>query len=163
MWNRVNYNPRSYERNLCKYVYRSLKNSALQRGFEPVTSLCHCDALTNWAMKRLTLGADHLRVLMRNYIWGISYIGLRRWNQVNCDPRRNFDLRSSQRNLCTYVSRSLKIKGFNGVWTRDLAKLLTTNTSQTAKHTLEWIDLDLQSVEMLFQVFSVPWNHLGYK
>ena len=29
-------------------------------GFEPVTSRCRCDALTNWAMKPLTLGAGPL-------------------------------------------------------------------------------------------------------
>ena len=33
-------------------------------GFEPVTSRYRCDALTNWAMKPLTLGAGHLWVLM---------------------------------------------------------------------------------------------------
>ena len=32
MWNQVSYDPRSYERNLCKCVYRSLKNSGLQWG-----------------------------------------------------------------------------------------------------------------------------------
>ena len=44
--------------------YRSLKKSGLQAGFEPVTSRYRCDALTNWAMKPLTLGAGHLWVLM---------------------------------------------------------------------------------------------------
>ena len=33
-------------------------------GFEPVTSRYWHDALTNWAMKPLTLGAGHLWVLM---------------------------------------------------------------------------------------------------
>ena len=33
-------------------------------GFKPVTSRYRCDALTNWAMKPLTLGAGHLWVLM---------------------------------------------------------------------------------------------------
>ena len=32
-------------------------------GFEPVTSRYWCDALTNWAMKTLILGAGHLWVL----------------------------------------------------------------------------------------------------
>ena len=32
-------------------------------GFEPVISRHRCDALTNLAMKPLTLGAGHLRVL----------------------------------------------------------------------------------------------------
>ena len=31
MWNQVSYDPRSYESNLCNYVYRSLKYSGLQR------------------------------------------------------------------------------------------------------------------------------------
>ena len=50
-------------------------------GFEPVTSRYRCDALTNWAMKPLTLGAGHLWVLMSPWrmdvkfnIWHISYI-----------------------------------------------------------------------------------------
>ena len=40
------------------------KKSGLQRGLKPVTSRYCCDAPTNWAMKPLTLGAGHLRVLM---------------------------------------------------------------------------------------------------
>ena len=50
-------------------------------GFEPVTLRYRCDALTNWAMKPLTLGAGHLWVLMSTwgmdvkwYIWNVSYI-----------------------------------------------------------------------------------------
>jgi len=35
MWNQVSYDPRSYERNLCNCVYRSLKKSGLQRGLNP--------------------------------------------------------------------------------------------------------------------------------
>ena len=39
-------------------------------GFEPVTSRFRCDALTNWAMKPLTLGAGHLWVLILP--WGMN-------------------------------------------------------------------------------------------
>ena len=35
MCNQVRYDPRSYERNLCNCVYRSLKKSGLQRGLNP--------------------------------------------------------------------------------------------------------------------------------
>ena len=38
-------------------------------GFKPVTSRYWCDALTNWAMKPLTLGAGHLWVLMVREEW----------------------------------------------------------------------------------------------
>ena len=31
----VSYDPRSHERNLCNYVYRSLKDSGLQRDLNP--------------------------------------------------------------------------------------------------------------------------------
>ena len=37
-------------------------------GFEPVTSLYRCDALTNWAMKPLTLGAGHLWANSKNCV-----------------------------------------------------------------------------------------------
>ena len=40
-------------------------------GFEPVTSRYRCDALTNWAIKPLTLGADHLWVPM--FPWGMNH------------------------------------------------------------------------------------------
>ena len=40
------------------------KNFRTSTGFEPVTSRYRCDALTNWAMKPLTLGAGQLWVHM---------------------------------------------------------------------------------------------------
>ena len=53
------YYPRSYERNICNCVKKPEKFRT-STGFEPVTSRYRCDALTNWAMKPLTLGAGHL-------------------------------------------------------------------------------------------------------
>ena len=35
IWNQVSYDPRSYERNLCNCVYRSLKNAGRQQGLNP--------------------------------------------------------------------------------------------------------------------------------
>ena len=67
----------------------SCSRSRTSTGFEPMTSRFRCNALTNWAMKPLTLGAGHLWVLMVpwgmngiwNGIWNESY-ELRIWNQV---------------------------------------------------------------------------------
>ena len=53
--------PRSYERNLCNCI-RSLKKFRTSTGFEPVTWRYWCDALTNWAIKPLMLGAGQLCV-----------------------------------------------------------------------------------------------------
>ena len=51
-----------FKRNLsnCEQKPEKVKTSM---GFEPVTSRYRYDALTNWAMKPLTLGAGHLWVL----------------------------------------------------------------------------------------------------
>ena len=59
----VSHDHRSFKRNLsnCEQKPEKVKTST---GFEPVTSRYRCDALTNWAMKPLTLGAGHLWVLM---------------------------------------------------------------------------------------------------
>ena len=54
---------RSYERCLSNCVQKPEKVRT-STGFEPLTSRYRCDALTNWAMKPLTLGASHLWVLM---------------------------------------------------------------------------------------------------
>ena len=74
------YDLRSYERNFWNCVEKPEKFRT-STGFEPVTSRFRCDALTNWAMKPLTLGAGHLWVLMvpldfisAVHIWFISYI-----------------------------------------------------------------------------------------
>ena len=115
------YDLRSYERNFYNCVEKPEKFRT-STGFEPVTSRFRCDALTNWAMKPLTLGACHLWVLMVpsgmnqwwNGIWNESY-ELRIWNQVK--------LWSSQlRTQFLQLRREAwKIQDFNGVWTRDLA------------------------------------------
>ena len=69
------YDPRSYESNFCNCVKKP-ENFRTSTGFEPVTSRYRCDALTNWAMKPLTLGAGHLWVLISP--WGMSH----RWNDI---------------------------------------------------------------------------------
>ena len=51
------YGLRSYESNFCNCVEKPEKIRT-STGFEPVTSRYRCEALTNWAMKPLTLGAD---------------------------------------------------------------------------------------------------------
>ena len=57
------YDIRSYERNFCNCVEKPEKFRT-STGFESVTSRFRCVALTNWAMKPLTLGTGHLWVLM---------------------------------------------------------------------------------------------------
>ena len=52
--------PRSYERNYMQLRKEAWKKFRTSTGFEPVTSRYRCDALTNWAMKPLTLGAGQL-------------------------------------------------------------------------------------------------------
>ena len=115
------YDLRSYERNFHNCVEKPEKFRT-STGFEPVTSRFRCDALTNWAMKPLTLGAGHLWVLIvpwgmnqwLNGIWNESY-ELRIWNQVK--------LWSSQlwTQFLQLRREAWKIQDFNGVWTRDLA------------------------------------------
>ena len=55
----VSHDHRSYESNLSNCVEKPEKVRT-STGFEPVTSRYRCDALTNSAMKPLTLGAGHL-------------------------------------------------------------------------------------------------------
>ena len=62
------YDLRSYECNFYNCVEKPEKFRT-STGFEPVTSRFRCDALTNWAMKPLTLGAGHLWVLMVREEW----------------------------------------------------------------------------------------------
>ena len=70
-------------------TWRSMKSLGLQRGFEPVTSGCRFDAVTNWAMKPLMVGAGHCGFkcsrdewINDEMIWNKPYIELRLWNQV---------------------------------------------------------------------------------
>ena len=77
-----------FERNLsnCEHKPEKVRTST---GFEPVTSPYRCDALTNWVMKPLTLGAGHLWILMSPWRmdvkWYMKCIELRIWNQVSHD------------------------------------------------------------------------------
>ena len=73
------YDLRSYERNYYNCVEKPEKFRT-STGFEPVTSRFRCDALTNWAMKPLTLGAGHLWVLMVQ--WGMNQWWNGIWNEL---------------------------------------------------------------------------------
>ena len=61
---------------------KKLENFRTSTGFEPVTSRYRCDALTNWAMKPLTLGTAFITAriiasldfISAVHIWSISYI-----------------------------------------------------------------------------------------
>ena len=64
IWNQVSYDHRSYECNLRNCVQKPEKVRT-STGFEPVTSRYRCNALTNWAMKPLTLGAGHSSLEIR--------------------------------------------------------------------------------------------------
>ena len=73
----VSYDHRSYERNLSNCVEKPEK-VRISMGFEPVTSRYRCDALTNWAMRSLSLGAGHLWVIMSP--WSIGHEFKPRWS-----------------------------------------------------------------------------------
>ena len=60
------YDPQSDERDFSNCLENPEKYRTL-KGCEPVTSRCRCDALTNWAIKPQTVGADHLWVQMFLY------------------------------------------------------------------------------------------------
>ena len=49
MRGQVSYDPSSYERNLCSWVYRSLQKVRTETGFEPMISRYRCDALDTGA------------------------------------------------------------------------------------------------------------------
>ena len=85
------------------------------------SSRYRCDALTNWAIKPLTLGAGHLLVLMSP--WGMNVKWFMKcfiyWT-ADVKSSTSYDPCSYERNLCNCVRRSLKTQDFNGVWSRDL-------------------------------------------
>ena len=111
------YDPGSYERNLCNCVKKP-ENFRTSTGFEPMTSRYRCDALTNWAMKPLTLGAGHLWVLMVplgmkppwNDIWNGSYMN--KWPAPNVCGFIAQLVRASHRNHEVTSSNPLKFSGF---------------------------------------------------
>ena len=123
IWNQVSYDHRSYEHNLSNCVQKPEKVRT-STGFEPVTSRYRCDALTNWAMKPLKLGAGHLWVLMSPLRVGVEWY-------MKCFIYWTADFKSSKlwssqlwtqfKQLCTEAWKS---QDFNGVWTHDLAILV---------------------------------------
>ena len=100
------YDLRSYERNFCNCVEKP-QIFRTSTGFEPVTSRFRCEALTNWAMKPLTLGAGHLWVLM--VPWGMNQWWNGIWNEsyMNCgyEIKWSYDLRNYERNFCNCVEK----------------------------------------------------------
>ena len=114
------YNPRSWDRNFSNCVEKPEKFRT-STGFEPVTSQHWCDALTNWAMKPLTLGAGHLWVLMSPWRMDVKWY-------MKCFIYWTADLKSSKLWSSQFWTpfKQLRIEAwksqdFNGVWTRDLA------------------------------------------
>ena len=123
------YDLRSYERNFCNCVEKPEKFRT-STGFEPVTSRFRCDALTNWAMKPMTLGAGHLWVLI--VPWGMNQWWNGIWNQsyMNCgyEIKWSYDLRSYERNFCNCVEKPEKFRtstGFEPVTSRFRCDALT--------------------------------------
>ena len=100
------YDPRSYERNFCNFVEKPEKFRS-STGFEPVTSRYRCHALTNWAMKPLTLGACHFWALM--FPWGMNQWWNDIWNgsYMNCgyEIKWSYDPRSYELNFCNCVEK----------------------------------------------------------
>ena len=109
---------RSYERNFCNCVKKPEK-FRVSTGFEPVTSRYRCDALTNWSMKPLTLGAGHLWVPM--FPWGMN----QRWNDIwngsymNCgyEIKWSYAPCSYERNFCNCVKKAEKFRTSTGFHT----------------------------------------------
>ena len=120
IWNQVSHDHRSDECNLSNCVEKPEKVRT-STGFEPVTSQYQCGALTNWAMKPLTLGAGHLRVLMNPWRMDVK-------RYVKCFIYWTADLKSIKpwsSQLWTQFKQlhreAWKSQDFNGVWTCDLA------------------------------------------
>ena len=95
-------NPYCYLPAPCDWLYKTSST-----GCEPVTSRNRCDALTNYAIKLLTLGAGHLWVLMSpwgmNVKWYMKYFIY--WTADVC-----YDLRIYERNLCNCVKKHEKVR-----------------------------------------------------
>ena len=108
-------------------------------GFEPVTSRYRCDALTNWAMKPLTLGAGHLWVLM--FTWGMNQRrnDIRNGPYMNCgyEIKWSSDPRSYERNFCNCLKKPEKFRlqrGLKPVTSRYRCDALTNWSLQL------WVD-----------------------
>ena len=123
------YDLRSYERNFynCAEKPEKFRTST---GFEAVTSQFRYDALTNWAMKPLTLRAGHPWVLM--FPWGINqwWNGIWTESYMNCvcKIKWSYDLRSYERNFYNCVEKPEKFRtstGFEPVTSRFRCVALT--------------------------------------
>ena len=104
------YDLRSYERNFYNCVEKPEKFRT-STGFEPVTSRFRCDALTNWAMKPLTLGACHLWVLM-------VPSGMNQWQAPNVSSFIAQLVRASHRNREVTGSNPVEVLNFSGFSTQ---------------------------------------------
>ena len=87
-------------------------------GFEPVTSRYRSDALTNWAMKPLTLGAGHLWVLMST--WRVDVTWYMKCFIIELRILKSSKLWSSQlwMQFKQLHIEAWKSQNFNRVWTR---------------------------------------------
>ena len=105
----------SYERNFCNCV-KTPEKLRTSTGFEPMTLRYRCDALTNWAMKPLTLGAGHLCDEM---IYEMDH------NYMNCgyEIKWSCDLRSYEHNFCNCVKKP-QGHGFKPRWIPEFFRLL---------------------------------------
>ena len=81
-WNQVNYDPSQLWTQFKQLRMKKPEKFRTSTRFEPVTSRYRCDALTNWAMKPLTLRAGHLWVLIKE-------------NPHNCDDHSSLDFTSA--------------------------------------------------------------------
>ena len=110
-----NYDPLRYQRNFCNCVKKPEKFRT-STGFEPVTSRYRCDAVANWALKPLTLGAGHLWVLMFpcgmnqrwNDIWNGSYM------KCGYEIKWSYDPRSYEGNFCNCGKKPEKFRTSTG-------------------------------------------------
>ena len=122
MWNQVSYDPRSYKRNLCNCVYRSLEIVRTLTGFEPLTLWQQCDALTNWAMKLLTSGTPHLWFLTS--LGGMNFeVTYEIFHILNswCEIKEAMILAVMNVIYAIAYTEACKKSGLWGVWTCDPA------------------------------------------
>ena len=99
------YDPHSYERNFCNCIEKP----------EPVTLRYRCNALTNWAMKPLTLGAGHLWVLMLP--WRMNQ------HEMIYDPF-DFNVSGFIVQLVRALHRYCEVTGFKPWWSPEFFRLL---------------------------------------
>ena len=106
-WNQVKNDPRSCERNLCNCVKETWKNFRISTGFEPVTSRYRCEALTNWAMKPLLLGAGHKWQQRGSFFTWLKFLSFKK-RCCSLEKYKNFVFESYSQFLKLSSPESLK-------------------------------------------------------